>query len=237
MSKKEKGPLRALEQEILEVQEAARKCYESLHKKDSEVAELERLRHKNETEIAKLKEENIFFRRQAIVDGLTGIYNRRYFEEEFRKEFWKSKRLQSELLSLVIIDIDYFKQFNDTYGHPKGDEVLQQVSLEFSLIVKRPGDSVARYGGEEFVFLLPNTNQAGAEHLAEETRARIERLAIHHKENKASSSGVVTISLGVATLNFKEASPDELLKRADDNLYKAKTCGRNRVYSQSSDEF
>lgn len=219
MSKKEEDPLEILRKELSEARELERECRETLRKK-----------------VAELEEENNFFRRQAIVDGLTKIYNRRYFEEEFEKEFLTAKRLKN-ILSVIMIDVDYFKGFNDFYGHLEGDKILQKIALELSLILKRPADFVARYGGEEFVFVLPDTDQAGAEHLAEETRAQIERLNISHKVNKASPSGFLTISLGVATLTSKETSSKKLLERADRSLFEAKKCGRNRVYSQpSSDE-
>lgn len=215
---KEEGFLEILKKELSEAREQERECRETLRKK-----------------VAELEEENIFFRRQAIVDGLTKVYNRRYFEEEFEKEFLTAKRLKN-ILSVIMIDVDFFKGFNDFYGHLEGDKVLQKIALELSLILKRPADFVARYGGEEFVFVLPDTDQAGAEHLAEETRAQIERLKIPHKVNIASPSGFLTISLGVATLKLGEISSKQLLERADQNLFKAKECGRNRVYSQPSDE-
>lgn len=178
-----------------------------------------------EAYIIQLEEDNRFLRRQVIIDSLTGIHNRRFFNEEFPKEVLRAKR-RKEAVSIIMIDIDNFKRFNDTYGHPKGDEVLQLVALALENVLQRPTDSLSRYGGEELVFILPNTDLAGAQYIAEKARQSVESLNIPHSANDAN---VVTISLGAATIHLNE-SAHHLLARADKCLYKAKTCGRNRVY-------
>ena len=143
-----------------------------------------------------LAEANEFLMELSYLDPLTGIANRRRFEERLEHEWKRAVRGQTAL-SLVMIDIDRFKAFNDAYGHPRGDECLKQVATSLSDGLPRAGDSVARYGGEEFAVILPLTDRAGAVKVAEQLRHRIESLAI---PNRASTVGrVVTISCGVAT--------------------------------------
>lgn len=166
-------------------------------------------------------------RKQAISDELTGVPNRRSFSERFAVELNRSRRDQ-EPLSLVIIDIDYFKSYNDHYGHEQGDQCLEKVAREIRNTLKRPGDFCARYGGEEFVVLLPANSSAGAMHLAEEIRNNIEKLEIPHETSQCA--GVVTVSIGVAVLeDYESPSRDTLLYKADTALYQAKQQGRNRV--------
>ncbi|NET27581.1 bifunctional diguanylate cyclase/phosphodiesterase, partial [Okeania sp. SIO1I7] len=163
----------------------------------------------------------------AYIDDLTGVFNRRHFEQKFEQE-WKRLAREEALISIIMLDIDYFKPYNDTYGHQQGDKCLQQVAKAIQATVKRPGDFVARYGGEEFVVVLPNTPMEGALKVAENIRTEIEALKIPHQAS--ATSQWVTSSLGVADSNCsKTSNPERLLKAADTALYNAKTSGRNRI--------
>lgn len=173
-----------------------------------------------------LEERNAILQRLSVIDGLTGIANRRHFDEILRQE-WKRGHREAWNLAVVMIDIDFFKKYNDNYGHQGGDECLKKVASTLSGTLHRPGDFVARYGGEEFVVLLPNTDAEGAAVIAEHMRANIEAQDIAH-----ALSGVakhVTISLGVASVVPDDGAPPEtLVALADSALYKAKAAGRNR---------
>ena len=164
------------------------------------------------------------------LDGLTELPNRRLFDERLSEEWGRAKRNREEL-SLVMLDVDEFKNFNDNYGHSEGDACLRRVACVLSSTISRSADMVARYGGEEFVALLPATDSPGAGCLAEAFRAAVEGLSLRHEFS--SSSAVVTLSLGTATYTPDESidSPDELLRMADKALYEAKSAGRNRVKS------
>ncbi|WP_345977350.1 diguanylate cyclase [Sulfurimonas sp. HSL3-7] len=167
--------------------------------------------------------------KQAVLDALTGVPNRRSFTESLLKEY---KRCQREHLPLSIImcDVDKFKEYNDTYGHMSGDLCLIKVAQMVQASLNRPSDFVARYGGEEFVVLLPTTSLEGAMHIAETIRSNIEKMAIPHKNS--SPLEVVTLSLGVATSEgTSDVSYEQLVTYADMALYKAKDEGRNRVIS------
>jgi diguanylate cyclase (GGDEF)-like protein len=166
-------------------------------------------------------------RQLSYTDGLTGIANRRHFQEEL-DQMWRHEARVSEPISLIMCDIDYFKAYNDTYGHQKGDKCLQLLSRTLSETLKRPLDMVARYGGEEFVVILPDTTLNGASSIAEDMRDRVESLGITHDKSKIAK--VVTISLGVATITPSQNSYyDALILAADQALYRAKEEGRNRV--------
>lgn len=163
----------------------------------------------------------------AHQDGLTGIANRRRFERALDVEWRRARRRQSPL-ALIMADLDAFKAYNDTLGHQAGDDCLRQVAAALARQAVRPGDVVARYGGEEFAVVLPDTDLANARHLAEQMRAAVERLGLEHPA--AAATGRVTLSLGVAAVvPFSEASPAELVERADRALYLAKHAGGNRV--------
>ena len=178
-----------------------------------------------------LKRKTDLLEQYARLDGLTGIPNRRHFDEQLDSEIKYSLR-EGHPLSVIMIDIDHFKPFNDNFGHGAGDQCLQQVSATLSAAAKRPTDRVCRYGGEEFVALLPNTDGAGARQLAEIMRSSIEDLGIKHPHS--SVSPVLTISLGTTTFSPQEgADKTSLLKRADQALYDAKHAGRNRIATSS----
>ncbi len=168
-------------------------------------------------------------------DGLTGLANRRHFDETLELE-WRRARRDENPVSLILIDIDNFKTFNDAYGHLAGDECLVRVSHALLGAIKRPGDIAARYGGEEFAIVLPNTEIDSACEFAESLRASIEAMAIPHRTNEAAHD-VVTISAGVATITPQTSIPGEaLIRYADEALYRAKSAGRNRVISDSHRE-
>jgi len=158
-----------------------------------------------------------------VKDGLTGIYNRRYLESKLKEEFSRHKRY-TRSFSFIMFDIDHFKHVNDEYGHQCGDYILQSVCSRVTSIIRNI-DIFARYGGEEFCCMLPETALEGAVQVAERFRK-----AIEEQENKYNDFNIkVTISLGVSELREEISSPDILMKKADDALYRAKNEGRNRV--------
>ncbi len=177
-----------------------------------------------------LKQQTDMLRRQVSTDPLTGIDNRRAFDIALPLE-WRRARRGDTPVALLMIDVDHFKHFNDHYGHPRGDICLKQVAATIQAVVGRPGDMVARYGGEEFAVLLPDTDAAAANQVAERIREAIAGEAIPHEMARAAD--IVTISIGVAsTYPARQAdgqgSPEALLRRADEALYAAKAAGRNR---------
>jgi diguanylate cyclase (GGDEF)-like protein len=166
-------------------------------------------------------------KRLVAVDALTGIANRRHFDRMLERELRRARR-NGEPLSLVFLDLDEFKLYNDTYGHARGDEVLRRVAQTLDETFRRGGDLVARYGGEEFAVVLPGVDGRRAGLYAERLRRRIWRLAIPYPASRNADR--VTISGGVATLVEGEiAAPDDLLYAADQALYRAKCLGRNRI--------
>lgn len=179
-------------------------------------------------ELTELKVTNRRLESLSYVDGLTGISNRRSFDN-FIGVHYKNFVRKRQPLSLIMIDIDNFKDFNDNYGHLKGDDCLILVGNCLEDNIKRPTDFVARYGGEEFAIVLPDTDSKGAQNIANLLREKIEDLEIKHERSKTSK--YVTISLGVATLYPKNEfeSIEWLINNADKALYKAKNNGRNRV--------
>ncbi|MDY7004534.1 MAG: PAS domain S-box protein [Cyanobacteriota bacterium] len=163
----------------------------------------------------------------ATLDGLTKIANRRSFDEYLEQEWLRLGR-EKKPLSLIMCDIDFFKKYNDTYGHQQGDECLQQVAKAISKVVKRPTDLVARYGGEEFAIILSNTNLEGAIHLANIVQQEVYKLQIPHRNSPIYKQ--VTLSLGVSSIiPFPEATYQSLIAGADRALYQAKEKGRNQV--------
>ncbi len=163
----------------------------------------------------------------SLIDGLTGIPNRRRFDEVLKSE-WKRAFRDKKPISVLMADIDYFKRYNDHYGHLEGDECLKRVAECLQNTLKRPADLAARFGGEEFVGILPATTAEGALKIAETYRESVEALQVEHQESPISD--YVTISVGVATIMPSEEQGEEkLVRRADDALYEAKEAGRNQV--------
>lgn len=168
---------------------------------------------------------NAKLERLTKTDCLTGIANRRFFDETYDQEFRRAQR-EDLPLALLIVDIDYFKEFNDNYGHQAGDRCLKLVANELERVLKRPADMIARIGGEEFGILLPNTTDG--EVVAKQCRAAVERLNIEHRG--AGELAFVTISVGVASAeSVRDQTKDTLFNMADTALYQAKKGGRNRV--------
>jgi diguanylate cyclase (GGDEF)-like protein len=191
-----------------------------------------KLRAKTEAELVSardaLEELNRTLEQLAMHDGLTGLANRRSFDTVLDNEFKRASR-DSTSLALILIDLDRFKQYNDTYGHAAGDECLRAICRTIkSVAPKRPGDLTARYGGEELAVILPNTDETAAITLAEKMRAAVADLRIDHRDNP---QGFVTLSAGVhARVPQHETDrPSLLIEAADQALYKAKSLGRNRV--------
>ena len=175
----------------------------------------------------RLLEINLELQRMTNQDGMTGLANRRYFDEYVSGEWKRGQRTQTPL-SLMMVDVDDFKKYNDTYGHVAGDDVLRRVARAIKDCCERPGDLAARFGGEEFVVVLPSTSPAGARLLGENLRRAVEQLGIAHE--KSTHHGTVTTSIGVATIvPTLEKSPTWLIERADQALYNAKHGGKNRV--------
>ena len=177
--------------------------------------------------LARYKQSTEQLGKLARIDGLTEIANRREFDRMLEIEWLRSIRSQDPL-SLMMIDIDNFKAYNDGYGHDAGDECIRQVALAIQSTMRRSADLASRYGGEEFVCILPETDPAGAMALAEIVRRNIESLNIPHEYSNGDR--IVTVSTGVATLQASaQRSPIELVKAADGALYHAKQSGRNCI--------
>jgi two-component system chemotaxis family response regulator WspR len=176
-------------------------------------------------------EANLELQRLNNVDGLTGLSNRRYFDEVIDAEWKRCTRAQTSV-ALLMIDVDNFKQYNDTYGHMAGDEVLKKVSNAVRKSCERATDVAARFGGEEFAVVLPSTDLAGAVHLAEKVRQSIAALALVHS---GSTTGAhLSVSIGVASaVPQRGDSYADVIKTADQALYEAKRSGRNRVVMKS----
>ncbi|RON52250.1 diguanylate cyclase response regulator [Pseudomonas frederiksbergensis] len=178
-----------------------------------------------------LKLQSDLLRTMALMDGLTGVANRRKFDEDISAD-WRVCLREQKPLSLILADVDFFKRYNDRYGHQAGDGCLRAVAQALAETVRRPYDLVARYGGEEFACVLPNTDLSGAVEIATRMQAGVRALDIEHSASDVDR--VVTISLGVATLTpSADLEFQALIEAADKQLYEAKSAGRGRVCSSS----
>ena len=181
-----------------------------------------------------LKFQSDLLRSMALIDGLTGVANRRHFDETLDKE-WRRCVRAGHAISLIMIDVDFFKRYNDHYGHQSGDECLAAIGLLLKSCFSRPHDLVARYGGEEFACLLPETALDGAIIKAAEVKAAVDALEIRHELSDVAA--FVTISLGVASIApARGDTPHQLVAMADKLLFSAKHAGRAQIHSGNPDE-
>jgi len=177
-----------------------------------------------------LKTANLKLKRLSFLDGLTGVANQRYFKEFLHKEFRHAIR-NKKPIALIMVDIDFFKKFNDEYGHQAGDTCLKKVASALNRALKRPSDLLARYGGEEFVAVLPETDSSGAYHVAEKMQSAVSALRIPHARSRANKW--VSISAGVSvSFPAEHDAPEDLVSISDEALYKAKREGRNRIVAK-----
>ena len=180
---------------------------------------------------AKLQTVNQELERLASLDGLTGVANRRQFDLHLKRE-WQRLLRETAPISVIMCDVDFFKAYNDTYGHQMGDECLKQIAKILENCAQRSTDLASRYGGEEFVIVLPNTGIKGALQVADKIQHQIRALEIEHQ--KSEVSGYVTLSLGVACqVPNHDRSPESLIKLADAALYEAKSKGRNCIIANA----
>lgn len=190
-----------------------------------DISERKQAEHKIQSLVRQLEDEKNAAELNSITDGLTGLLNRRYFDEALASEFFRLNRT-NDCLSLIMFDVDHFKKYNDTYGHLAGDDCLKLIAKTLKSVVSRRFDVIARFGGEEFVIILPETDRAGAQKLAEKIRVAIERLAIPHSSSETAP--YITISLGVVTVRSKQLEHrEQIIALADKAMYDAKEKGRN----------
>lgn len=178
----------------------------------------------------KLKLQSDLLRKLVFIDGLTGVFNRRYFDHRLSSEWLRAQRNHTAL-GLLLIDVDFFKRYNDLYGHQAGDDCLRKVAKALRQGVRRPADVVVRYGGEEFACLLPETDAEGALLVARQLESAVRTLGLPH--GHAAEGGVVTVSIGVAVKTpAAHSTYDELLAEADKQLYRAKAAGRAQACAE-----
>lgn len=174
-----------------------------------------------------LRSHSEVLKKDATTDSLTGLYNRRFFDEHYKISLGQAIR-QKHPLSIFMVDIDYFKQYNDYYGHPAGDKILIQVAAALKSQISRSSDMLARYGGEEFVLILPNMAENNAMQFAEKLIVAVSQLSLAHLKSK--SGKCISISIGVSTYDpIKHREASALVDAADTALYKAKQQGRNQA--------
>ncbi len=187
-----------------------------------------RLEQQNKRLIEELARKNRELEKLSLLDGLTDIPNRRWFDKVFTQEWLRAAR-KAGAISLMMIDIDCFKNYNDTYGHQAGDECLRKVAKSLGRALKRSGDFVARYGGEEFAAILPNTEAKNALQVAEKMHRNISDLKIPHRASDAGEQISVSIGIGSAIPAERRLEASSLISLADEALYRAKGKGRNRT--------
>ena len=205
---------------------SAKAIFDDFGKFEGSFAMLTDINERKEMELL-LEESNRRLKELTNKDSLTGIANRRCFDEKLEQEYFRLRRTNSKL-SIILLDLDHFKDYNDCYGHVMGDDCLRQIGRVLADSINRSVDLVARYGGEEFACILPDTDIHAAVGIAEKIRQRIEGLKIEHKKSPVSK--FVTASFGVTTVQYSYGtSPEDVVAIADKLLYKAKISGRNRV--------
>jgi diguanylate cyclase (GGDEF)-like protein len=217
-----------MSQEIQESRQQLEDYSRSLEQKVSDRTQAlqQEVQFRTEAEVA-LQSANEELQRLAYLDGLTQIANRRKFDERLSQEWRRLKRDQLPL-SLILCDVDYFKQYNDSYGHQVGDDCLYKVAYVLAIAARRPPDLAARYGGEEFAVLLPNTSLEGAVEVAKKIQVQIKALQLPHQRSGVSQ--YVTVSFGVASMIPAETkTPEQFLAQVDRALYQAKVEGRDRI--------
>ncbi len=220
--------------ELLARIRAHARSYLAQKERDQAFETLSKMQAQLETMNQELARSNRELQRLSSLDGLTGVANRRQFDESLEQEWQRAARTGMPL-SLIFADVDYFKRYNDHYGHQAGDDALKKVAGALQSTVHRPADLVSRYGGEEFVMVLPDTTLEGAVAVASKVLDNVRTLNIPHEN--AENTDRVTLSIGVATLTPKEnENPQTLVQAADKALYRAKEAGRNRIESSSPDE-
>ncbi len=211
---------------FLELYHQRQQLGEKTRELDAKILELEVL-------YKEFEERNAELERLSSLDGLTGLFNRRYFDDNLIKE-WKQAVRNNTHLSLLIVDIDYFKNYNDYYGHLEGDDCLRKIAQALYEALMRPADIIARYGGEEFTVILPNTGTEGAARVARRMMEHVARLALEHLGSSVTET--VTVSIGASScIPDLKMSATSLLDRADKALYKAKKSGRNSFCMGAAD--
>ncbi|MES2088998.1 MAG: diguanylate cyclase [Pseudomonadota bacterium] len=211
----------------LKLSQQANMRLQRAHAAELEASVLARTRDLDKA-MAELTRANARLQDLSVRDSLTGLHNRQFLVERL-PEMWRFAQRWHQPLSVLMIDIDHFKQVNDRHGHAAGDEALRQVAAVLSEIIRRPGDHAVRYGGEEFLVILPQTDLAGAAHMAESIRLGVQSLDVHY----ADQAIVLTVSIGVAcTIPAAHSQPETLFNAADELLYEAKHGGRNRCALQ-----
>ena len=202
-----------------------------LHAKIHAMQRIDEMRRRLIKVSAELTEANRALERMSRQDGLTGLANRRFLDTYLTAELARARRSKKEL-AVVLCDLDFFKPFNDHYGHPAGDESLRQVAQALRSVCRRAADLAARYGGEEFALVLPETGLAGATRVAEHVRRAVAALKIRHEHSEVGKH--LTVSIGVASLlPGTDTKPESLVAIADRALYQAKKQGRDRIVAQS----
>lgn len=213
--------------ELLARIRAHAKSYVVQKERDEAFRNLSRMQEQLERMNLELARSNRELQRLSSLDGLTSLANRRQFDESLEQEWLRATRTDMPL-SLIFADIDFFKRYNDHYGHQAGDDCLKQVAHTLQATVHRPADLVCRYGGEEFVMILPDTTAEGALAVAEKMLHTVAGLNIEHQTSDAA--GVVTLSIGVATASpAEDIQMENLIETADQMLYRAKKRGRNCI--------